>query len=76
MRNRLAHIAKTQYVMSYRVAQIYIALGDKEKAFRELEKAFTEHDWELFRLKVDPFMDPLHDDPRFAGLLKRLNLPE
>ncbi len=73
---RFKDIAKTQYVMSFRVAQIYVALGDKEKAFAELEKAFTERDWELHRLKVDPFMDPLRADPRFKELLKRLNLPE
>ena len=69
-------IAKTQYVMSYRVANIYAALGDKDKAFTELEKSFAERDWELHRLKVDPLMDPLRDDPRFKSMLKRMNLPE
>jgi TolB-like protein/Tfp pilus assembly protein PilF len=74
--NRFRDIAKTQYVMSYRVAQIYVALGDKNKAFAELDKAFADHDWELHRLKIDPFMDPLRDDPRFKEMLRRLNLPE
>ena len=74
--NRFRDIAKTQYVMSYRIANIYAALGDKDKAFAELEKAFVDHDWELHRLKVDPLMDPLRDDPRFKEMLKRLNLPE
>ncbi|MEK6325194.1 MAG: protein kinase [Acidobacteriota bacterium] len=73
---RFKDIAKTQYVMSYRVANIYAALGDRDKAFAELEKAFAERDWELHRLKVDPLMDPLRDDPRFKEMLKRLNLPE
>jgi serine/threonine protein kinase/Tfp pilus assembly protein PilF len=67
-------IAKTQYVMSYWIASIYAALGDKDKAFVELEKAFEERDWEFHRLKVDPFMDPLRDDPRFADLLKKVGL--
>ncbi len=52
------------------------ALDEKDKAFVELEKAFTEHDYFLVRLKVEPFFDPLHDDPRFKEMLKRLNLPE
>ena len=73
---RFKEIAKTQYVMSYYVAGIYAALGDKDKAFAELEKAFVERDWDLHRLKVDPLMDSLRGDPRFKEMLKRLNLPE
>jgi hypothetical protein len=42
----------------------------------KLETSFAERDWELYRLKVDPLMDPLRDDPRFKDMLKRLNLPE
>jgi len=76
MIKRFKDIAKTRYVMSYYVASIYAALGDKDKAFAELENSFAEHDWELHRLKVDPLMDPLRDDPRFKWMLKRMNLPE
>ena len=67
-------IAETQYVMSYWVATIYTALGDNDKAFAELEKAFAEHDWELHRLKVDPFMNSLRDDPPFDEMVKRIGL--
>ncbi len=69
-------LRKTEYVLSYRVASLYAALGDKDQAFAELERAFDENDWQLQRIKVDPFMDPLRDDPRFKELLKRMNLPE
>ncbi len=69
-------IAKTQYVISYWPAIIYAALSEKEKAFAELENSFAERDFYLHRLKVDPFCDPLRDDPRFKEMLKRLNLPE
>ncbi len=62
--------------MSYFVASTYAALGDKDKAFAELEKAFAERDWDLHRLKVDLFMDPLRTDPRLKEMLKRLNLPQ
>ncbi|MEP6788000.1 MAG: hypothetical protein ABJB40_06180 [Acidobacteriota bacterium] len=67
---------KRKYVMNYWVAVTYAALGDRDGAFAELEKAYQAHDWFLQRLKVDPFMDPLRDDPRFVTMVKRLNLPE
>jgi TolB-like protein/Tfp pilus assembly protein PilF len=73
---RFSELAKTQYVMSYYLAMIYVALDEKDKAFVELEKAFTEHDYFLVRIKVEPFFDPLHDDPRFKEMVKRLNLSE
>jgi tetratricopeptide (TPR) repeat protein len=67
---------KTKYVMSYWIAVVYAALGDKDAAFAELEKAYQARDWFLQRLNVDPFMDPLRDDPRFGDLVKRLGLPQ
>ena len=73
---RIKDIAKTRYVISYWIASIYAALGDKDNALAELETSFSEHDFYLHRLKVDPFWDPLRDDPRFKDLLKRLNLAE
>jgi eukaryotic-like serine/threonine-protein kinase len=73
---KFREIAATQYVMSYWVANIYAALGNNDKAFAELEKAFAEHDWELHRLKVDPFMNSLRDDPRFNEMAKRIGLPQ
>jgi TolB-like protein/Tfp pilus assembly protein PilF len=71
----LRELAKTRYVRPYYIASVYAALGDKDKAFAELERSFAERDCYLGRLTVDPFMDPLRDDPRFKNLLKRMNLP-
>jgi tetratricopeptide (TPR) repeat protein len=65
---------KTTYISNYSLAFNYAALGEKDLAFAELEKAYKEHDWFLQRLKVDPLMDPLRDDPRFNDLVKRLGL--
>jgi tetratricopeptide (TPR) repeat protein len=74
--NRWKEGEKTRYVMNYWVAVLYAALGDKDAAFAELEKAYEAHDWFLQRIKVDPFMDPLRDDPRFNALVQRLNFPK
>jgi TolB-like protein/Tfp pilus assembly protein PilF len=69
-------IGKAKYVTNYWLAIVYAALGEKEAAFAELEKAYQAHDWFFQRLRVDPFMDPLRDDPRFKDLVRRLGLPE
>ncbi|HXM49261.1 MAG TPA: protein kinase [Pyrinomonadaceae bacterium] len=68
--------AKTKYVANYWVAIVYAALGEKDAAFAELEKAYQEHDWFIQRLRVDPYMDSLRDDPRFKDLVRRLGLAE
>ena len=74
--DRFKELAKTRYVRTVFTASIYAALGDKDKAFAELEKSFEDKDCFLPRIKLDPFMNPLRDDPRFKDLLKRMNLPE
>ena len=73
---RYREIAKTQWIPTGRIAAIYGALGDKDKAFAELEKAFEARDWDMHRLNVEVYMRPLRDDPRFASFVKRLNLPK
>ncbi len=68
-------MSKSQYVMSYHLALIYSTLGDKDKAFAELEKSVSEHDYLLPRVNVEPFFDPLRSDPRFDSLVHRLDFP-
>lgn len=62
------------YVPAYSVALVYVALGDKDRALEFLEKAFAERATSIVSLKIDPQLDPLRDDPRFAALLERMNL--
>ena len=76
MITRFREIAKSQYIPSCRIAAIYGHLGERDKAFEELRKAFELRDWELFRLNADTYWRPLRDDPRFKEMLKRLNLPD
>lgn len=69
-------LGESSLLTSAHTAIIHAAMGDKEAAFTELEKAFQNRDWFLPRLKVDPFMDPIRDDPRFEVMVNRLNLPK
>jgi len=67
-------ISEIHYVPPYFFGLVYAALGDNDKAFSWLEKAYQEHDSYLVRLKVERVMDPLRSDPRFEKLLSRMNL--
>ncbi len=55
-------------------ADTYAQWGDFEMAFRSLELAFEYGDPGLWQLAVDPFLDPIRDDPRYLDMLRKLNL--
>jgi TolB-like protein/Tfp pilus assembly protein PilF len=61
--------------LSTGIAQIYAALGDKDQAFVWLEKDFQNRNGGLTLLRVLPFLESLHGDPRFSNLLRRIGLP-
>jgi hypothetical protein len=56
------------------IAQIYVAFGEKDKAFERLEKACNERSLGFKEIKVDPIFVPLRADPRFADIPRRMNL--
>ena len=53
---------------------VYAVLGEKEKAFEWLEKAYEERSGYLPSIVSDFVFDSLRDDPRFRALLKRMHL--
>lgn len=55
-------------------AEYYARLGDKNNAFAQLELTYQQHDHRMSQLRVNPVWDPLRSDPRFLGLLRRMNL--
>lgn len=56
----------------YYTAVAFAKLGDKDRAFEYLEKAFATRYTGMVWLKVTPELDNLRDDPRFADLLRRV----
>jgi eukaryotic-like serine/threonine-protein kinase len=64
------------YVDFYYSAIVYAGLGDKDEAFRLLEKSYQEHAATLPYLAVDPFWYGMRSDPRYADLLRRVGLPQ
>ena len=65
---------KQRYVSPYTIATIYAGLGEKDQAFKWIEKAYEERDIWLMNLKVDPVLKNLRSDPRFGNLLQRIGL--
>jgi eukaryotic-like serine/threonine-protein kinase len=63
-------------VSPYMAATFHVQLGEKDKAFAELEKAFNNREWLLLYIKIDPRLDALRDDPRYQDLVRRMKFPE
>jgi TolB-like protein/DNA-binding winged helix-turn-helix (wHTH) protein/tetratricopeptide (TPR) repeat protein len=68
--------SKSVYVSPYFIATIYAGLGEKNKAFEFLERAYLERNLDIsFSLKADLRIDNLRSDPRFEALLRRVGFP-
>jgi len=73
--DRLRSMSRQEYVPSYRVALIYVALGENDQAFWWLRKAYEERSDSLIYLNTDPELDDIRSDRRFAELVLRVGLP-
>jgi len=70
----LINQSKSAHVSPATFTHIYFALGENDRGFEWLDKAYQERgDWMTY-LKVDPFFDNIRSDPRFIELLKKMNL--
>jgi TolB-like protein/DNA-binding winged helix-turn-helix (wHTH) protein/Flp pilus assembly protein TadD len=60
---------------AYQIAEVYAFSNQRDEAFGWLDRAYAQRDSGLIETKVDPLLKSLHNDPRFAAFLKKLNLP-
>jgi tetratricopeptide (TPR) repeat protein len=63
---------KKGFVASIQIADLYADLGDKDRAFEWLENGYKEHDFFMEPIRTEFQLDPLHSDPRWAALLKKM----
>jgi serine/threonine-protein kinase len=67
-----ARAKNREYMPPYYMAALHAHLGDRDRAFAELDRAVAERTGALVWTKVDPALDPLRKDERFARVMARL----
>ena len=68
---------KSRYVHAYSFALMYLALGDKERAIDEMERAYRDRaGYDIADIKVNPILDDLRGNPRFEALVQKVFAPK
>jgi adenylate cyclase len=68
-----AHVGETFTAMRF-IADLYFFLGDNDKGFESLERAYSKGELDTMYIQTDEFMDGVRDDPRYKMFLKKLGL--
>jgi serine/threonine protein kinase/TolB-like protein/Tfp pilus assembly protein PilF len=61
---------------AYQIAEAFGWCGEKEQAFKWLERAYQQRDGGLSEINDDPALSSVHADPRYKALLRRINLAD
>lgn len=61
--------------VAYPIAQVHAFRGETDQAFSWLDRSFARHEVALESLQFDPLLRALHGEPRYAALLRRMDLP-
>ncbi len=73
--NKLLEKRKSVYLPPTQIAIVYSGLGEKETAWAWMEQAWNDRAWLIDEMAVDPLFDAFRSDPRFADLVRKMNLP-
>jgi len=69
------HKAKTNYLASHPIAELYADIGDKDHAFEWLNPAYQDRCILVMGLRTDARFDSLRSDPRYAELVRKVGFP-
>lgn len=61
---------------SFYIAMIYAQMGEKDLAFKWLDKSYQDREVEMYWLKVEPPFKPLNDDARWQEMLDKVGFPD
>ena len=70
---RMLALQKSRFIPAADLALAYAGVGDRDEAFRQLDRALVDHSEFVIFLKVEPGMDPLRSDPRFQAFLDKVH---
>ncbi len=71
---QLTQMTQHRYVSPVAFTMVLVALGEHDRAFEWLERAYRERRGWLAYLEVEPVLDPLRSDRRFTDLVERMGL--
>lgn len=74
MIRELDEFSKTEFVPPFEKALVYIGMGRRDEAFALLEESYELRTPNLAYLTSEPIYDDIRTDPRFADLVRRVNL--
>ena len=55
---------------------VYASMNEVEEAFKWLDKAYRDHEIEMYWLKVEPEFKTLYNDPRLQEMLDKVGFPD
>jgi tetratricopeptide (TPR) repeat protein len=71
--HQLQELSARRYVPPYAIALIYLGMGNKNHGLEWLEKASADRSTSMAYLRVDPTLNGLRSEPRFASLIQQTN---
>jgi hypothetical protein len=76
MLEEISRRAASDYISPVSIAYICTALGDKDRAFENLDRAIFDRDPNILGLKTNPIFDGLRSDVRYRALLTKMQLQD
>ncbi len=61
---------------AWELANFYVILGDHDKAFAELDRAYQERGFTILQIRTSPALDGIRDDPRYKELVRKIPFPD
>jgi len=71
----LEELSATRYVSPFEIAKVFVALHDYDSAIRNLETSYRTRESQVPFLNITIALYPLHSNPRFHDLVRKVGLP-